>query len=100
LAVQFETVHGRGFLKLDAEVAGDLAQGVIEVRKVIDGHVANESTADFVVACAAMQPAKKKEQLQARGKTNHDPVGIHRSWGMRRFSLSSYGAVFSKKDLE
>jgi hypothetical protein len=80
-AVQFEKLDRRGFLELDAEVAGDLAQGVIEVRKMIDGHIANESPANFVVAGTAVQPAKEEKQLEARGETNHDPIGIHRSLG-------------------
>jgi hypothetical protein len=37
LTIQFQEMDGRGFSKLDAEVACDLAQGVIEVREVIDG---------------------------------------------------------------
>jgi hypothetical protein len=81
LASQFQEMDGRGFSKLDAEVACDLAQRVIEMREVIDGHVANEGAADFVVAGAAVQPAKKKEHLEARGETNHDPVGIHKNLG-------------------
>ncbi len=60
-AVQLEELHGRWLLELDAEVSSDLAQGVIKVRKVIDGHVANEGAANFVVARAAVQPAKKEE---------------------------------------
>ena len=57
---------------------GDLAQRVVEMRKMIDGHVANEGAANFIVAGAAMQPAEEKEKLDARGKADHDPVGVHR----------------------
>ena len=81
VAVQFEKLDGRRVLELDAELAGDLAQCVIEVRKVIDGHIANKGAANFIVASAAVQPAKKEEQLKARGKANDDPVGIHRRMG-------------------
>ena len=56
LAVQLEELDVRGFVELDAEVAGDLAQGVVKVREVIDGHVANEGAANFVVASAAVEP--------------------------------------------
>jgi hypothetical protein len=59
-------------------MAGDLSQGVIEVREVVDGHVANEGTANFVVAGAAVQPAKEEEKLEERGEGNDDPVGVHR----------------------
>jgi hypothetical protein len=65
LAVQLQELDGRGFLEFDAELAGDLTQGVIEVREVVDGHVANESATNFVIAGSAVQPPKKKEQLQA-----------------------------------
>jgi len=78
LAVQLEELDVRGFVELDAEVAGDLAQGVVKVREVIDGHVANEGAANFVVASAAVEPTKKEEQLEERGKANDYPVGIHR----------------------
>jgi hypothetical protein len=64
-AIQFQELDWWRLLDLDAEVAGDLAQGVIEVRKVIDGHVANEGATNFVVARASVQPAQKEEQLQA-----------------------------------
>jgi hypothetical protein len=81
LAIQFQEMDRRGFSKLDAEVACDLAQGMIEVGKMIDGHVADEGAANFVVACAAVQPTKKEKHLEARGETDHDPVGVHRSLG-------------------
>jgi hypothetical protein len=64
-AVEFEEMDGRRFLELDSEVTGDLAQAVIEMRKVIDSHVANEGAADFVVARAAVQPAQEEKQLKA-----------------------------------
>ena len=44
----------------DAELAGDLSQGVVEVREMVDGHVADEGAAYFVVAGATVQPAQKK----------------------------------------
>jgi hypothetical protein len=59
--IEFEELDGRGVLEFDAELAGDLAQGVIEVREMIDGHVTDEGTANFVVTGAAVQPAKKEE---------------------------------------
>jgi hypothetical protein len=58
-------------------VAGDLAQGVVEVREVVDGHVTNEGSANFVVARAAVQPAEEEKHLQERGEGDDDPVGIH-----------------------
>jgi hypothetical protein len=61
ITIQLEKLHGRGLLELDAEVAGDLAQGVIEMREVVDGHVANESAANFIVAGAAVQPSNEEK---------------------------------------
>jgi hypothetical protein len=61
VAVQLEELDGRGFFQFDAELAGDLAQGVVEVREVIDGHVADEGAANFIVARAAVQPAEEEE---------------------------------------
>jgi hypothetical protein len=50
---------------------------VVEVREVIDGHVTNEGSANFVVARAAVQPAEEEKHLQERGEGDDDPVGIH-----------------------
>jgi hypothetical protein len=99
-AVQLEELDGRGFPELDAKLAGDLAQGVIEVREVIDGHVANEGAANFVVAGAAMQPAKKEEQLKARGKANDDPVGIHGRMGAEAIFWAELACNFYERGNE
>ena len=88
VAVQLEELDGRGILELDVEAGSDLAQGVIEVREVVDGHVANEGAANFVVAGAAVQPAEEEEQLEARGEADDDPVGIHGGLLHRLFTLS------------
>jgi hypothetical protein len=95
LAIQFQEVDGRGFLKLDAEVAGDLAQGVIEVGEMIDGHVSHEGAANFIIAGAAVQPAKKEKHLEARREADHDPVGIHRGLGESDFLVESESALFA-----
>src|ERR1700722_18780203 len=63
-AIQFQELDMRRFFQLDAEMAGDLAQGVIEVREMIDGHVSNEGAANFVVTGAAVQPAEEEDQLK------------------------------------
>jgi hypothetical protein len=97
LAVQLEELHGRRFLELDAEVAGDLAQGVIKVREVIDGHIANEGAANFVVSRAAVQPAKKEQQLKARGEANDDPVGIHKCTRKRLVVDREHSGIFSQQ---
>ncbi len=60
-AIQLKKLHRRRVLELDAQVAGDLAQTVVEMRKVIESHVANEGAANFIVACAAVQPSNKEK---------------------------------------
>ena len=77
MAVQLEELDGRGLLQLDAVVSGELTERVVNVRKVIEGHVANEGAANFVVAGAAVQPAEKDEKLKARGNADDDPIRIH-----------------------
>ena len=96
VAVELEELDGRRFFEFDAEVAGDLAQGVIEVREVVDGHVANEGAANFVVARAAMQPAEEEEKLEARGEGDDDPVGVHGFWVAQDFSLWGFVPAASR----
>jgi len=72
------------------EFAGDLPQGVIDMREVVECHVANEGAANLIVARAAVQPTEKKEQLNARGDTGNDPIGVHGSPGMIGFSAADY----------
>jgi hypothetical protein len=64
-------------LQLQSEVTSDLSQRVVEVREMIQGHVANEGAADFVVAGAAMKPANEHGELRERGKGDNDPVRVH-----------------------
>jgi hypothetical protein len=79
LAVQFHKMHGGRLFQLYAQVAGDLSKRVIEVRKVIDGHISHKCGANFVVARAAVKPPEKNEELDERGESDDDPVGIHGS---------------------
>jgi hypothetical protein len=63
-------LHWGRLFEVDVQFAGDLAQGVVEVREVIDGHIADEGAANFVVACAAMQPAQEDAELNDRGESS------------------------------
>jgi len=45
---------------------------------MVNGHVANEGGANFIVTGATVQPAEKKVKLETRWETNDDPVKIHR----------------------
>jgi hypothetical protein len=71
LSVQLEELDWGRLFEVDIQFAGDLAQGVVEVREVIDGHVADEGAANFVVACAAMQPAQEDAELNDRGESDY-----------------------------
>ena len=75
--VQLHELHWRMLFKFQAQVAGDLPQGVVKMRKVVDGHVADERAANFIITSAAMQPTEKDEELDDRSETNYDPVGVH-----------------------
>jgi len=83
MAIQFQKLDRRGFFQFNAEVAGDLSQGVIQVREMIDGHVTHEGAANFVVTRTSMQPAKEEKQLQAGREADDDPVRIHVSLKMQ-----------------
>ena len=85
LPVEFQELHGRGLLDLQSKVAGDLPQRVIEMRKMVEGHVAHKGTPYFIIARTAMQPPEKEGELDKRGEANNDPIGIHGS-GVRRVS--------------
>ena len=89
LAVQFHELHRGRVSKFYAQVAGDLPQGIVKVRKVVDGHVAYKCGANFVVAGAAMQPPEKDEELDERGETDDDPVRIHGGGVRRRFDVNA-----------
>jgi hypothetical protein len=60
MSIQLEKLNGRRIFELDAQVAGDLAQSVIEMREVVEGHIANERAANFIIACPAVQPSQKE----------------------------------------
>ena len=89
MTVQFHELHGGRFFKLHAQVAGDLPQGVVEMGKVVEGHVSYKCAANFVVARAAMQPPEKHDKLDERGETGDDPVGIHGSVGAPGSSIEA-----------
>ena len=62
-AIQFDETNRRRIVNSDAVIRGDAAQRVINVRQMIDGHVADESALDGGVAQSPMEPAQKDTQL-------------------------------------
>src|SRR6266576_2908841 len=89
MTVQLHELHGGWFFKLHAQVAGDLPQRVVEMGKVVEGHVSYKCAANFVVARAAMQPPEKHDKLDERGEARDDPVGIHGSVGAGGSSIEA-----------
>jgi hypothetical protein len=77
VTVQVEKLNRWRLLQIQPEVTGDLSQGVVEVREMIQSHVADEGAADFVVAGAAMKPTNEHGELRERGKCDNDPVRVH-----------------------
>ena len=77
VAVEFQKMHGRRFFDFHAEVDSDLPQGMIEVRKMVDGHIAHKRASNFIVTHASVQPTDEEETLNARGEGDDDPIGIH-----------------------
>src|SRR5579859_5371737 len=75
-----EADEGR-FVERNSLPRGDFVERVVNVRQMIGGDIANEGAHDFVVAHAAMHPAKKQNELRADRKDgceNAVPVGGHR----------------------
>ena len=56
---------------------GNAAQRVIDMREMIDGHVADEGAFDGGVAQTPMQPAKENTELRDERKGNDQPIRIH-----------------------
>jgi len=50
---------------------------VIDMREMIDGHVADEGALDGGVAQTPMQPAKENTELRDERKGNDQPIRIH-----------------------
>ena len=81
LAVQLEEAHRRRVFEFDAVAGGDAVQGVIDVRQMIERHVADEGAFDGGVAQAAMQPAKEDAELSNQGEGDDQPIRVHCSRG-------------------
>jgi hypothetical protein len=75
--VELEEVDGRRLVDFDAVARGNEPQRVIDVRQMIDGHIANKSAIDVGAAHAAMQPAEKDTELRQQGEGDDQPVGVH-----------------------
>ena len=79
LVVQFHELDRGRLVQFHAEARGELPERVIDVRQMIDRHVAHEGAVDFVVSRATMQPAQKNSELSDDCGRYDEPVGIHGS---------------------
>ena len=61
----------------DALMRSDAPQRVINVRKMVKGHVANKRAFDGGIAKPSMKPAQENTQLRKQRKRNDQPIGIH-----------------------
>ena len=68
MAVEVDEADEGRFVEGNSLPRGDFVQRIVNVRQVIRGDVADESTSDFVIAHAAMQPSEKQHELHADGK--------------------------------
>lgn len=75
--VQFREIHRRRLVDFDALMRSDAPQRVINVRKMVKGHVANKRAFDGGIAKPSMQPAEENTQLREQRKRNDQPIGIH-----------------------
>jgi hypothetical protein len=48
--IELQELYWRRLVEFESQARGDLPQGVIEMRKVIDGHITHEYAAHFIVA--------------------------------------------------
>lgn len=70
-------MHRRRVVDFDALMRRDAPQRVINVRKMVKGHVADESAFDGGIAKPSMKPSEKNTQLREQRKRNDQPIGIH-----------------------
>ena len=70
-------MHGRRVVDFDPLMRSDAPQRVINVRKMVKGHVTNKRAFDGGIAKPSMKPAEENTQLREQRKRNDQPIGIH-----------------------
>jgi hypothetical protein len=81
MAIEFQELNRWRLLEFQPEAVTDHAQAVVEMREMIDSHVADEGAANFIVARAAMQPSQENKKLNQRCEADNNPIRIHgRGW--------------------
>ena len=71
VAGKFQKLDGRGLLEFQSKARGDLAQRQVEMRQMIDGHIAHKGASNFIVARAPVQPPEKHKALHASGYSDN-----------------------------
>jgi hypothetical protein len=59
-------------------MCGDSSERMIDMRQMIDSHVANKGAFDGGIAQTAMDPAQENAKLRQQRKSNDQPIRILR----------------------
>lgn len=65
MAIEVDEADEGRFVEGNSLPRSDFVQRVVNVRQMICGDVADEGAHDFVIAHAAMHPAKEENELRA-----------------------------------
>lgn len=77
LAIQLEEADRRWILDFETVMRGNQPQRVIDMRQMIDGHVADEGALDIRIAQASMQPTQENAKLGEQREGHDQPIRIH-----------------------
>lgn len=88
-AIQLEETDRRWLIDLHAVMSGDEPQRVIDVRQMIDGHVADETAFDGGITQTPMQPAKENAQLRNEREGADQPIRVHECGPQTRLAAGS-----------
>jgi hypothetical protein len=77
LPIQIEETDRRRLIDFDAMVRGNASQGVIDMRQMIDGYIADEGAFDGGIAQTPVQPTQENTELREQRKDNDHPIWVH-----------------------
>ena len=77
MSIEFQEPHRRRFVQLESHAPGDLPKRMVEMWKVIHGHIAYKRRAYFIVPRPPMQPAKEEIELCNHWNADNNPIEIH-----------------------
>ncbi len=76
-AVELEKAHRRRVADFHAVAFGNQAQRVVDVRQMVQRHIAHKAALDGCIAQTPVQPAQKDAKLRDERERDHEPVRIH-----------------------